>query len=150
LTSEAPYVIIVIEVKLIKARNYIMAYVSKEDKASLAPAIKAVLKKYKMKGSISVQNYSTLVVKVSGGALDFSQYLENAQWAREYLEVNEYHIDNHYADNVTIKDFLNELHAAMKGPDFFDESDAMTDYFQCSHYVSMNIGSFNKPYSFTG
>ena len=127
-----------------------MAYVSKEDKASLAPAIKAVLKKYKMKGSISVRNYSTLVVKVSGGVLDFSQYLENGQWPREYIEVNEYYIDNHYADNVTIKDFLNELRAAMKGPDFYDNSDAMTDYFDRSHYVSMNIGSYNKPYSFTG
>ena len=31
-----------------------MAYVSKQDKAELAPAIKAVLKKYDMKGSISI------------------------------------------------------------------------------------------------
>ena len=45
-----------------------MAYVSKQDKAELAPGIKAVLKKYSMKGSISVRNHSTLVVKISQGA----------------------------------------------------------------------------------
>ena len=37
-----------------------MAYVSQEMKKSLAPAIKAVLKEFGMKGSISVNNHSTL------------------------------------------------------------------------------------------
>ena len=35
-----------------------MAYVSQKDKAELAPGIKAVLKKYKMKASIAVRNHS--------------------------------------------------------------------------------------------
>ena len=115
-----------------------MAYVSKQDKADLAPTIKAVLKKYKMKGTISIRHYSTLVVKVSGGELDFGQYLQNAQWSRDYLDVNEYHIDKHYADNVPIKNFLNEL------------KDAMVDYFDRSHYTDIKIGSYNKPYKFVG
>jgi len=127
-----------------------MAYVSKQDKADLAPTIKAVLKKYKMKGTISIRHYSTLVVKVSGGALDFSQYLQNAQWSRDYLDVNEYHIDNHYADNVPIKNFLNELKDAMEGPKFYNNTDAMVDYFDRSHYTDISIGSYNKPYKFVG
>ena len=52
-----------------------MAYVSKQDKARLAPGIKAVLKKYDMKGSISVRHHSTLVVKVKSGHIDFSDYM---------------------------------------------------------------------------
>ena len=52
-----------------------MAYVSKQDKAELAPAIKAVLKKYNMKGSISVRHHSTLVVKIKQGAIDFADLL---------------------------------------------------------------------------
>lgn len=127
-----------------------MAYVSKQDKADLAPTIKAVLKKYKMKGTISIRHYSTLVVKVSGGELDFSEYLQNAQWARDYLEVNEYHIDNHYATNVPIKNFLNELKDAMEGPKFYNNTDIMTDYFDRSHYTDISIGSYNKPYKFVG
>ena len=127
-----------------------MAYVSKQDKADLAPTIKAVLKKYKMKGTISIRHYSTLVVKVSGGELDIGQYLQNAQWSRDYLDVNEYHIDKHYADNVPIKNFLNELKDAMEGPKFYNNTDAMVDYFDRSHYTDIKIGSYNKPYKFVG
>ena len=48
-----------------------MAYVSQEKKSSLAPAIKAVLKKYKVKASIAVRNHSTLVVNIREGEVPF-------------------------------------------------------------------------------
>lgn len=118
-----------------------MAYVSKEDKAKLAPGIKAVLKKYGMKGTISVRNHSTLVVKVSAGEIDFSEYMRNDA----YIDVNVYWIDAHYSG--VARDFLNELLAAMKGPDYFNHDDAMTDYFHRSHYTDIEIGrAWNKPY----
>jgi hypothetical protein len=127
-----------------------MAHVSKTKKAELAPVIKAVLKKYKMKGTVSVRHHSVLVVKVSGGVLDFSDYLGSVENPRGYMDVNEFYINEHYADNVDIKNFLNELLAAMKGPEFFDHSDFMTDYFHCAHYINISIGSFEKPYKFQG
>ena len=43
-------------------------------------------------------------------------------------------------------DFFNELVAAMKGPEYFNDDDAMTDYFSRSHYTSINVGKWNKPY----
>ena len=120
-----------------------MAYVSKQDKAELAPAIKAVLNKYDMKGSISVRHHSTLVVKITQGAIDFSEQFTNGD---EYIQVNEYWIDQHYTG--IHRAFLNELLAAMKGPKYFNEDDAMTDYFHRSHYTDINIGMWNKPYAF--
>ena len=48
-----------------------MAYVSQEMKKELAPGIKAVLKKYGMKGSISINNHSSLVVTLQEGPLNF-------------------------------------------------------------------------------
>ena len=48
-----------------------MAYMSQERKAQLAPAIKAVLKKYNIKASIAVNNHSTLVVNIKQGEIDF-------------------------------------------------------------------------------
>ena len=48
-----------------------MAYMSQERKANLAPAIKAVLKKYKVKATIAVRNHSTLVVNIKSGSIDF-------------------------------------------------------------------------------
>jgi len=113
-----------------------MAYVSKEDKAKLAPSIRAVLKKYNMKGTISIRHHSTLVVKVRQGAIDFGG---------DNIDVNTYWIHEHYAGKA--KAFLTELLEAMKGPDYFCEDDAMTDYFHRSHYTDIRIGTWDKPYA---
>jgi hypothetical protein len=118
-----------------------MAYVSQDKKAQLAPAIKAVLKKYDMKGSIAIRHHSTLVVNIKQGSIDFGDYSHGDR----YIQVNTYWIDSHYEGKA--RDFLNELKAAMEGPDFFNEDDAQTDYFHRSHYIDINIGNWNKPYA---
>lgn len=114
-----------------------MAYVSQSLKAELAPTIKAVLKKYNMKGSISVRHHSSLVVTIKQGAIDFG--------TDDYIQVNTYWINDHYEG--VARDFLNELKDAMEGPNFFNEDDAQTDYFHRSHYIDINIGAWNKPYA---
>ena len=120
-----------------------MAYVSQADKKSLAPAIKAVLNKYGMKGSIRIRNHSTLVVTVKSGSIDFSDYMRGDA----YIDVNPYWIDQHYSGIA--RDFLNELLDAMKGPNYFNNDDAMTDYFSRSHYTDITIGTaWNKPYTY--
>ena len=117
-----------------------MAYVSQDDKAKLAPAIKKVLNKYGMKGSISIRHHMSLVVTLQSGAIDFKDYSHGDG----YIQVNTYHIATQYQGKA--KAFLTELLAAMKGPDYFNEDDAMTDYFHRSHYTDINIGKWNKPY----
>jgi len=120
-----------------------MAYVSQADKKALAPAIKAVLNKYGMKGSIRIRNHSTLVVTVKSGVIDFSDYMRG----EAYIDVNPYWIDQHYSGIA--RDFLNELLDAMKGPNYFNNDDAMTDYFSRSHYTDITIGTaWNKPYTY--
>ena len=120
-----------------------MAYVSQAMKKDLAPAIKAVLKKYKMKASIAVRNHSTLAVNIKSGAIDFTG---NYTHGDQYIQVNEYWIDDHYANNTVAKNFLNELLAAMKGPKYFNNDDAQSDYFYRSHYTDINVGKWNTPY----
>ena len=123
-----------------------MAYVSQEDKKNLSPAIKAVLKKYNMKGSIAVRHHSVLVVNIKSGALDILGALPVSEYGpRDYVQVNEHWIKENY-DDATVVAFLTELKAAMRGPEWFDESDSMTDYFHVSHYINMNVGTYNKPY----
>ena len=116
-----------------------MAYVSQKDKAKLAPQIKKVLSKYGMKGSISIRHHMSLVVTIQSGSIEFDHSHGDG-----YTQVNVYHIDSHYEGKA--KNFLTELLAAMKGPDWFDKSDIMTDYFHVSHYCDINIGKWNKPY----
>jgi hypothetical protein len=117
-----------------------MAYVSQADKKALAPAIKKVLSKYGMKGSISIRNHSTLQVTLQSGSIDFGEYTHGDG----YIQVNTYHIENHYKGKA--QKFLTELLAAMEGPNFFNNDDAMTDYFHRSHYTDINVGKWNKPY----
>ena len=138
-----------------------MAYMNQETKKELAPGIKAVLKKYGMKGTIGVRHHSTLVVNIKSGKLDImqnhydkvtergtvNQYGDNIR-KLEYLDVNQYWIEDGYTGIV--KDFIIELYDAMKGDKWFDKSDIQSDYFHTAYYMDVNIGSWNKPYQFEG
>lgn len=133
-----------------------MAYMSQERKAALAPAIKAVLKKYDLKGSISVDNHSTLVVTIKSGPIDFIGNMLAVAATRPgrynndtptYMQVNPYWIADHHTGSA--RDCLLALKAAMQGPDWFDRSDIRTDYFDISWYININIGKWNKPYILT-
>lgn len=118
-----------------------MAYCSQSLKAELAPAIKAILKKYGIKGSLAVRHHSTLVLNIKSGKINFEKFSTSDNFN---YQVNVYHTDRHYTG--TAKKFFAEVIAAMKGPNFFDNSDPMTDYFHCSHYIDVNLGTWNKPY----
>ena len=114
-----------------------MAYVSKDTKKELAPAIKKVLAEYGVKGTIKVNHHSTLVVtlrKVPAG-LFTAKEIEDG--------VNIYHIENHFEG--TAKKFLTKLLAAMKGNKWYDKTDAMIDYFDTAWYNDIKIGEWNNP-----
>jgi len=138
-----------------------MAYISQDGKAKLAPTIKAILKKYGVKGTLSIRHHSSLVLTLKSGKIDFVEnYIstdankhygqpmsaDQVAYIRKngYLDVNTYHIDSHYTGKA--KAFLTEMKAAMEGPDFFCEDDIQTDYFSRSHYVDILIGKYDKPY----
>lgn len=112
-----------------------MAFMNQQRKAERMPAIKAVLKKYGMKGSVSVRNHMALVVTLREGEIDFGT---------DWCQVNTYWIDEHWEG--VARDFLTELKYAMLGHDYYDRSDIQTDYFDVSHYIDIDIGRHNKPY----
>lgn len=124
-----------------------MAYIGQEDKKKLAPEIKKVLKKYGMKGSIRICNHSTLVVNLKEGVLDLIGDC-NSDYVRDHLQVNTYYCVER-ANDPTIKSFYDELIKAMKGDDWYNKSDAMTDYFDIAYYININAGKWNKPYVLT-
>jgi hypothetical protein len=138
-----------------------MAYMNQERKADLAPAIKAVLKKFGMKGTIGVSNYSTLIVNLQSGDLDLIEEANafNREFAQrtgqkfypvtDYYQANPYKSADAYADSV-VGQFFKELTAAMRGKIWYDNSDIMTDYFDTAYYMEINVGKWNKPYVFTG
>jgi len=139
-----------------------MAYVSQEDKKELAVGIKKVLAKYNVKGTIGVHNHSTIVVRLRTGDLDilgnyWEVYKENewkvAPWNQRsekptYIQVNPHCLDSSYSGDVL--NFLTELVAEMKGERYFNDTDIMTDYFHCSHYIDIDVGNWEKSYVYNG
>jgi len=120
-----------------------MAYMSQQQKAAMSPAIKAVLKKYNMKGTIAVQHKSTLVVNIKSGKLDVMGETTGCQ-GRKYISINPYYLKNNHQGDTYF--FLKELIAVMNDGNY-DNSDVQTDYFDTGWYVSVNIGSWDKPYT---
>lgn len=136
-----------------------MAYVSQDRKKQLAPGIKAVLKKHGLKGTISVRNYSTLVINISAGSIDFySNYNETAQkrlqWSGDlmddsrvsedgYIQVNHHHASTYFSGAAL--EALQEL-IAVANDGNHDKTDIITDYFDVGWYLNINIGQFDKPY----
>jgi len=123
-----------------------MAFMNQERKKELAPAIKAVLKKYNVKASIAVRNYSTLVVNIKSGKIDLiDNYNKNdtRYKADKYIDVNPYWYRDHFTGE-SLK-FLIELFNAMNDGNH-DNSDTQTDYFDIGWYTDVNIGQWNKPY----
>lgn len=132
-----------------------MAYMSQERKALIAPKVKSILKRYGVKGSLAVDNHSTLVLNIKSGTLDFIKNYNETVDARpggfrlgspaeDYLQVNHYHYRDHFNDKV-IKKFLDEVLAVMNEGNH-DRSDIQTDYFDVGWYVNVNVGKWNKPY----
>ena len=137
-----------------------MAYMSQERKQQIAPAIKAILKKYGVKGTLVVHHHSTLVLKVKSGKIDFIEnYIETdkkkpyakymSQDQIDYIrknnmvDVNPYWFHEHFSGKA--KNFLTEIFQAMNNGNH-DNSDIQTDYFDVGWYVDVNIGKWNKPY----
>jgi hypothetical protein len=122
-----------------------MAYMNQEKKAKIAPAVKAILKKYNVKASLAVRNHSTLVLNVKQGSLDFiKDYGDSEDAAKFGIQVNPYHYKSHFTGK-SVK-FLSEVITAMNHGNH-DNSDAMIDYFDVGWYVDVNIGQWNKPYA---
>ena len=135
-----------------------MAYMSQENKAKIAPVIKAICKKFGVKASLAVRHHSTLVLNIKSGSIDFignfNKTVEaqpggfrNGSAAEDSLQVNPYWFHEHF-DGVA-KEFMTEVFEAMNTGNW-DKSDIQTDYFNVGWYVDVNVGKWNTPYVLEG
>lgn len=132
-----------------------MAYMSQDRKAQIAPVVKAILKKYNLKGSLSVRNHSTLCLTLKSGAVDFvgnfnsiGAKAQREDWmgpfvAQTYIDVNPYHFQKHFSGKAL--KVMTEIYKAMMAGNH-DNSDIQTDYFCVGWYIDINVGTWNKPY----
>ena len=135
-----------------------MAYMNQEKKQKIQNALKPVLAKYGMKGTLKVRNHHAITLTLRQGPIDFIGDLNESRNGRHgvakdemrkhyELQVNQYWIDEHYT-GVSLE-FLKQVNEAMQVADYYDRSDAQIDYFDTAYYYDINVGSWNKPYTLT-
>ncbi len=115
-----------------------MAYISQETKKAMLPKIKAICQKYGIKVSLSIDNYSSITCTIA------SWRLPSPLWENDTRSVNTFYIDNHF--EWERRELLKEINEVLHGEGRYDESDAMTDYFNTARYVHIGIWKWDKPY----
>lgn len=126
-----------------------MAYMNQERKAKIVAAMKPIMAKYGVKGTFKCSQYA-ITFKITSGKVDFIGDMNVDLAVKENLrrhgafDVNPYWVDMNYSG--VSQAFLNEAVTALKAADWYDRSDAMTDYFDTAYYYHIEVGKWNKPY----
>lgn len=133
-----------------------MAYMNQERKAVIAEKVKPILAKYGVKGTLKTDKHS-ITLTLKQGRIDFIGDLnsDRMRWdiskddlRKDYnLSVNPFWFQEHYNGDSYF--FLKEIMDALKAANWYDRSDAQTDYFDTAYYYNVNIGNWQKPYQVT-
>ena len=128
-----------------------MAYISATDVAAIRAELKQAFPKFKFavrkgSGSLSVD------VVIQRATFAFQDQFEKSFEGKRYAQVNQYWIKDHFADYEErafierVNEIMHNAPGRAGGRVFFDESDAMTDYFHTAFYTHLSIGQWNKEY----
>lgn len=125
-----------------------MAYISKEDVAAIRGELKAAFPKWRFavrkgSGSLSVD------VNILKGTASFDDHFHNG---RRHAQVNQFWIAEHFQDAgereaiEVINEIMHNAPGRAGGKQYFDESDAQTDYFHTAFYTHLSIGAWDQDY----
>ncbi len=121
-----------------------MAFISTEKVKEIRTQLKKEFPNLKF--SVKKLHYSKVKIVIKSGDIDFiTDYRATAQ--REYLNISEYSIDNFIGVSNNI---LKKVFKIAKSQGWYDNSDAMTDYFDTAYYIDVQIGDWEEPYIFKG
>lgn len=122
-----------------------MAYITADDVKAIRNELKASFPGWKFgvrkgSGSLSVD------VTILQGTANFE--------GKTNSQVNPYWIDQHWQDanDKAVLTKINEIMHNAPGRanadrKFYDNSDAMTDYFDTAFYTHLSVGQWDKPYA---
>lgn len=116
-----------------------MAYVPKELKVKVNALLKDIIPK-SWKWSLAVQHHSKLVLTIAKAPVDLVAINNN------HRDLNTYwYKDNLKAQPAELLNLLTSIVNAMN-VDNFDDSDAMSDYFNVGYYITVQFGKWDKPF----
>ena len=121
-----------------------MAYISTKEVAAIRGQLKEKFKGLKF--SVRKHHHSSVTVTIKAGNVDFSDLLDDNGDA----QTNQYWLNRMGKHEHLFEEIYKVIKTAPAsvegGREWFDDSDAMTDYFHTAFYMSVNIGSWDKPY----
>ena len=114
-----------------------MAYISKEETAAIRKELKAAFPDFKF--SVRIQTLSAVNVTIKKSPVDFSNYLGD----RSSANVSEYHHKNMTDEQIDIFrkifNIIKTAPAKVSGSEWYDNSDAMTDYIDTAYYYYLSV-----------
>lgn len=123
-----------------------MAYVSKEKKAKIVAAFKALNLPKSWKITFLINHHSTMIATIQKApASVIDDYIFNPERHENRLCVDEYYLEKSFKGETL--EILEKLKAVLN-TDNFDKSDIMSDYFHVGHYITINFGHWDKPCEF--
>ena len=121
-----------------------MAYIKTEEVAAIRGQLKEKFKGLKF--SVRKQHHSSVSVTIKAGNVDFSDILDDSG----YAQINQYWLNRTGKHEHLFEEIYKVIKTAPAsvegGREWFDDSDSMTDYFHTAFYMSLNVGSWDKPY----
>lgn len=125
-----------------------MAYISTKEVKAIREELKAQFPKFKF--SVTKSDYSAVNVSVIKGPVDFLADIGECYEGSGYAQINHYHT-HMYGKHSKFFDKVVEViktapAKAEGGSAWYDNSDAMTDYFDTAFYMHVNVGKYGKGY----
>lgn len=121
-----------------------MAYISADDVKAIRNELKQAFPNWKFSVRKGSGSLSVDVTILQGDA---------AFEGSTYQQVNQYWIKDHWKDAydcrvlTQINEIMHNAPGRAGGKKFYDNSDAMTDYFDTAFYTHLSIGAWNKNYA---
>lgn len=113
-----------------------MAYINKETTAKIRKALKDKYPNFVI--SVTMSNHSSVNIAIMKSSL-FSGITHE--------QINHYWIKEHYPEEQAA--FLSDVLKTVKDVgEWYDNSDAMTDYFDTAFYINMSVGKYDKAHEY--
>ena len=133
-----------------------MAYISTEEVAAIRKELKKELPEYKF--SVTKHHHSSVTVAFMKGPA-FAEFQSRDRYTGEFKDdviegheqLNHYWAMDFYGEKngaliKKVEKIIKTAPAKAGGREWYDKSDAMTDYFDTAFYMSIHVGKWDKPY----
>ena len=120
-----------------------MSYISTEDVKKIRVALKNEFGKKLKFGVRKSPSHHSVSVTINSGTVDFSDIMRNNTY--DQVQVNQYHLQN-YGVHKSLFEKIVEIIKTAPSNKWYDNSDAMIDYFDVAFYFDLNVGDWNNPY----